>query len=621
MNLETTNHREQGIASIEANKHERSPQELSQEVLSQADRAIEQQSSELKELVGEDIFNQDFVGELANAKAELENELAGISAETKEPTANAEYIEAAKKEISELLGDERANELFSNNEEITEGFQAQLFTNQLQQLRSRYGEDVYKKIIDNTTTPAKDLKDFIEAITDGGVALNPEDLEESKFFSWGEPTELLVNTYRLMKPGLTKDKMAALESLIQTKADAKPTETSTHASRKYIRVEDGFGLDKDDKDYILDPSLEAQVNDSNRAEVAKIAEALSQKKPEAIPTDIEIYKQSVDALFDADSELQDRFSALENIGSANGFSMYHAKFDRSRKIPSFKDSLQKKAATVASAFYLEALNEQKGDAAKANTLATERVRKLISEAVRLYEDVHSPRLNVHGEQYAPSPIEAMRGFNNWLSDEAEKTHKKGEFHVGRDTLMTTYAARQASEWGKVSGKERAQKIKHVDISRTIVNNTPRAILANYLKQNGITEDLMGVDTGYRGTGPQDALLAVMDPEKKAKLITESPDVQVVQVLDQQIKLMEVNAQAQNRTVEYENKFDGIVDWMEQLPKYTERSQYLSRSFDEGNDKLLVVSTERNPSEQLFAWVIQSAVWREFVAKKKQEEQP
>jgi hypothetical protein len=84
MNLESTNHREQGIASIEANKHERSPQELSHEVLTQADKAIEQQSSELKNLVGEDLFNQDFVGELANAKAELENELAGIAENSSE---------------------------------------------------------------------------------------------------------------------------------------------------------------------------------------------------------------------------------------------------------------------------------------------------------------------------------------------------------------------------------------------------------------------------------------------------------------------------------------------------------------------------------------------------------
>lgn len=84
MNLETTNHREQGLASIEAAKHERSPQELSREVLGQADRAIDQQTNELKNLVGEDIFNQDFIGELASAKAELENELAAISENTNE---------------------------------------------------------------------------------------------------------------------------------------------------------------------------------------------------------------------------------------------------------------------------------------------------------------------------------------------------------------------------------------------------------------------------------------------------------------------------------------------------------------------------------------------------------
>lgn len=79
MNLESTNHREQGIASIEANKHEQNAKELSHEVLIQAEKAIEQQSNELKDLVGEDVFRKDYISELANAKTELSNELLAIT--------------------------------------------------------------------------------------------------------------------------------------------------------------------------------------------------------------------------------------------------------------------------------------------------------------------------------------------------------------------------------------------------------------------------------------------------------------------------------------------------------------------------------------------------------------
>ncbi|MEI7512536.1 MAG: hypothetical protein WCK01_03700 [Candidatus Uhrbacteria bacterium] len=548
--------------------------------------------------------------ELKNALREAER--FNIESDSKEQ--QRAKIAQEKQELENLVGDERTVELFTSNEEIVEGSFELIFANQLHQLRSHYGEEIYKKVVKNYGIPIKDLHDFIEAITDGGVELDPADTEDTKFFDYGGPTELLINTYRLMKPGLAKDKLAAIEHLVEPVKSTTPTEASSHASRKYIRVQEGFGFDKDDKDYILDKNLAVTITPENRKDIDIITEQLAGRQEK--DTNLETFIDNFNSIF---SDENPHIQALDSIPSAKAFSMHHEQFNRSRTIQDFKFSLKKKMAPIAAAFYQNAFQEA-DNSQSATEIAKDKTEKLLEEAVRIFLDVHSPRLNSHGEQYAPSPIDAMRGFNDWISSEANASFEKGEFHVGRDTLMTTYTARHAREWGKMSGKERAKKIRHVDVSRTIVNNTPKAILANYLRQNGIHEDMMGVDTGYRGTGPQDALLAVMSSEKRQAIIDASSGEAVVSGMDPQIKLMEVNAQGKNRTVEYENKFDGIVDWMELLPKYTERSQFLAKSFSEGSDRLLVISSERNPSEQLLAWVVQSAVWREFAPKDK-EKQP
>ena len=184
----------------------------------------------------------------------------------------------------------------------------------------------------------------------------------------------------------------------------------------------------------------------------------------------------------------------------------------------------------------------------------------------------------------------------------------------------------ASQWGKMSGAERKQAIKHVDVSRVLIDTVPRAVLAEFLKQNKLNDKMMGLDGGYRGTGPQDVLLAIMTPEHRKQMMKTGHSGRVLSGLNEQVKLLVAFGEpAAPRGFDPTRQYDNIVGWMEELPKFTERSQQLVRTGAGDYAKYLVVTQEKDASEQMMAWVVQHAVWRgmmapEQVAKEEQVDQ-
>jgi hypothetical protein len=262
--------------------------------------------------------------------------------------------------------------------------------------------------------------------------------------------------------------------------------------------------------------------------------------------------------------------------------------------------LAKKLCIPLVGFLADALKKNISDPVEE---ALDRLEMLKEKAISTYSEV------------ANIGVPAFRKFTEYIEESAAKhtagvkTFAEGEFHVGRDTKNTTYVARMARLWGTMSAKERLQSVRFIDVSRLLVKNVPRAVLAEHLRQNGINDQMMGFDGGYRGSSPQDVLLAVMSGDRRKQLLTQQQDV--IPELNPQIRLMETSTFSTERSFDPQNEIGGIVNWMESLPKFTERSQTLVRSSGDSLGRYLVLTSKKNISEQMLAWVVQHAVWREL----------
>jgi len=192
---------------------------------------------------------------------------------------------------------------------------------------------------------------------------------------------------------------------------------------------------------------------------------------------------------------------------------------------------------------------------------------------------------------------AFRSFAEWLRDNAPR---EGEFHVGRDTLNTTFIASNALRWGKMTGRERAQAIKHINVSRTTENSgVARDVIEAFLAQERINRYMLGVDGGFSGNSPR-YILEYLIPGFDEDLA------------DQKIRIMGTRGMYQ-RLFDPSNNYERLVELMEKFPKFTDRAKEIEL-VTHSVQRYKLNTPARSVGDGILAWVVQHAVWRDLCPK-------
>ncbi|NQV89637.1 MAG: hypothetical protein HQ488_04915 [Parcubacteria group bacterium] len=274
--------------------------------------------------------------------------------------------------------------------------------------------------------------------------------------------------------------------------------------------------------------------------------------------------------------------------SSESFSLHHQTLDRSRTIPSFENALQKQMmeSLVASAVHHARVDDENYLQMAETLISAER------QARKMYKEV------------VDKGVPVFKEYVRWVNTEAKEAKQQGreypgEFYVGRDTYQTLYPAAKAMRWGGMSGGEKNRLTVFVNVSRPLLANMNKGqeakeIMRAWLKQEGVTQEMFGIDGGYSGSGPF-GVFRSLDPGFS------------YEQGDEQIRLLETGQD--ERRFNLDKDYYGVVEWMETLPKFTDRAQKIGAT-DMG--KYYAQSKDRSPIEQMLAWTVQHAVWREMV---------
>lgn len=518
--------------------------------------------------------------------------------------------------------------------------------NDTERFAGAYGEGFLRSVLSADGLSAVQKRDFIRLAATTDAPIDAGDIAKMYI---DEDVPRLIDAWKLLRPGRAEEKAEILGRLYPSaEADgARPMlgVAAKGIGSRIVEIGRDAGIEQDEKDFAIDAELLCDFPEGTpRAEIVRATDAMKSGDAAAVVRSVEAIRgaplaperrrlvegaaaklmeqyrafadqPSVDDLFgDEDLLPQDELAATERVASAGAFRMHHEGFKKSRRIPPFREAMAKRFLEPMVGYLTEAAGDPEAspDPAEFERSCTEKSKALLAKGLEIFNTLHL------GERRdgVDTPIAAIKGFTGWLRSEAERRlasgEGEGEFHVGRDTLTTTYAARLAQEWGTMDAAERRQKIRHVDVSRTVLDGQPRAVVAAYLKSQGVTSRMMGVDGGFSGSGPQKTLMALLSPEERARM-EKTKEQGVVKALSPQIKLMETVQGAHERTVDFENKFEGVVEWMENIPKFTERAQALVRATD-GSSEILPLTRRRDAASQALAWVVQHGIWREMAPK-------
>lgn len=390
----------------------------------------------------------------------------------------------------------------------------------------------------------------------------------------------------------------------------------------------GHSRDMDDSDYKMPAHLKVDLPvTADSKEVMVFGDALHDKDASAC---VKLLKAHTDWEFDdrmqetaravaqelidwSANVLEEHHDRLQNVPQdAQEINVYHAGFDRTRRIAPFARILLRKMSGSLLGYAVREMENSgvntvdkpspEETAARVRGLADE----LFNKSLDLYQEVDLVGLPV------------FRAMAEYLTQEADRQEQigeewAGEFHVGRDTLTTTFMASHALRWGKLPAKERLEKIRHVFISRPLLEKGgyARIFLKNFIEQEGINQTMTGVDGGYQGSNPE-AVLTTLNP--KLTLKKASDRIRLIAAATE-------NKEAQRRRFTHEVDYQETVQWMESLPKFTDRALDLEEVGVGRLAKYMVVTKPRSESEQLLAWTVQHATWRGMIPKGMRTEKP
>jgi hypothetical protein len=276
--------------------------------------------------------------------------------------------------------------------------------------------------------------------------------------------------------------------------------------------------------------------------------------------------------------------------SGRPLEVHNKRLNKDRTIPSFETTIlpHMLEVFVAGAVYYARQNDD------GVNLFMEQMMKVELQTLKMYREV------------VDRGVPVFRDFVSWLNEEVRKTQERGgehpgEFYVGRDTLQTLYPSAKAMRWGKMPGMDARKLTVFVNVSRPFLANMQstqemKEIMKAWLVQEGVTQEMFGIDGGYSGSGPLGVFTA-LDKDRNP----------YARQRDKQIRL--ISAQHTERRMDLRNNVGGFVGWMESLPKFADRAQrVLKTQFG----RFFIEDVARSPVERVLAWTVQHAVWREMV---------
>lgn len=560
----------------------------------------------------------------------MEFDVHAFNLETPTFMAEQATLHVAKELAAKLSSAEKADALFQPKLDTNSLFGVMERTDEaerLQQFHDIYGAAITERLLNSSEDPEK-IHGFIES-----AMRNPLPKEIVESFATCSPVEFeaAVTSYldldRIKDP-LTTDMAAAQcaqEALAipevpvaeeKPKAKKPKSHFKTDWSDEEGEVARVGGMeifevseaDVDEADFVMNSDLMTRLpSNAESAESFEFGEGLAEGdlsvslgvlkkiKGEMSPAESQAAEKIVTALqewnngvFGAQAE---KIDALPD--RAKGISIYHEQFGRSRKIPPFAKVLLKKMSGTVMGYALDAVNSGLAPD-KAAAEAVRRADSMFDEALRMYQKVDEEGV----------PI--FREFSQYLASQ-----NQAQFHVGRDTMTTTFVASNALAWGRLPAQERRNLIRHINISRTVTEPLDYALLdpttrerlnvsfKAYLDQQKINTTMTGVDGGYKGTNIESVIRSL------------NPDA-TDQTVDEHATLMAADtaySQRQFRGLQTDAYYRNFVQSMERWPKFVERSQGVKQIGVGEFAKYYLVSKRRAESEQLLAWVVQHAVWR------------
>jgi hypothetical protein len=283
--------------------------------------------------------------------------------------------------------------------------------------------------------------------------------------------------------------------------------------------------------------------------------------------------------------------------SAGSLEVHHRVLDRTRTIPPFEKTILPHLMEVIVSGAVQLAREDDGTKNKMEQKQAlgnlaDQVMTTELQARKMYKKV------------VEKGVPVFQDYVSWLNEEVRKTEAKGEehpgeFYVGRDTYQTLFPAAKSMRWGEMEGGKMRQLTVYVNVSRPLLNNMGgaqemKAIMKQWLEDEGVTQRMYGIDGGYSGSGPMGVFRSLEEGFSYEQG-------------DEQIHLLE--SSNPRRRIDLRNSLSGFVSWMEALPKFADRSQKVVKS---EFGRWMIEDESRTPAERVLAWTVQHAVWREMI---------
>ncbi|TSC82562.1 MAG: hypothetical protein G01um101420_229 [Parcubacteria group bacterium Gr01-1014_20] len=286
--------------------------------------------------------------------------------------------------------------------------------------------------------------------------------------------------------------------------------------------------------------------------------------------------------------------------SADEFSIFSLKHNRSRKIPAFKTLLQERLrwhaalnlALNISETVIEGDQDQ-GELWVQSGPSVDSLSKIIStnykDSLDLYQTVEKNDTPVYWE--AKERLDGLESFRNVV--------------FGRDGLFF-FTALKAADFGHGQ-----QDLKYIVVTRNILSldeggdaKRIKEKVTRYLKENGVTLDFTFIDTGFIGSIPEFAISCLAE-EGDTKLSEDEIDQKITLLSSNRLGRRELSRRG---TSERRSAQRSAVGGIEDRPQAINSPSRLC--LDE-KGRLVPEKVPNSISAQLQAWVVEHTVMRNF----------
>ena len=275
-------------------------------------------------------------------------------------------------------------------------------------------------------------------------------------------------------------------------------------------------------------------------------------------------------------DIEKQLSLIALPKSADAFLLYHPRFDRVKEIPDFRTLLGEKIRYLLAK---QLTNETLHNSSIFSMI--EEIIKNFASGLELYTDVENNEVPMYWES-------------------ADTIDERGSDHLvvfGRDGRYF-FTALKAQQFG---GQEQ-KKLVYIIVGRSLLHS--ETMVANYLKQHGVSLDFTFIDTGYAGSIPEAAIRYL------AKM--EGVEISSEEINKKISLLSSSNRSGGRRELSRKKIGDQSRSIIIQRIEHRAKAFYKPTSLTlEKNGRLVPQKNPKEPNEQLRAWIVEHVSLRNF----------